>query len=236
MIDDYDKVLSDNSNEDEAFVHALMQVGVNVDSEVIKKAQKSGVLIIPQMGSNPVNEPVKWVTKNINDTFTEHHLERLEDNIYRFSKTPNMGDDTFGNASGVSLKFKLHGLETKCAAFEANVMNSAQYMWKVLSSSWRKKGITVDPLQIVMEFNRNFPLDRLSEAQTAQAYIGAGLPKQWVYGQISGIDDIDYIMQLLEDEQGGVTSLYDDKQDENVQETDNSETEEITTEDTEETE
>ena len=36
-------------------------------------------------------------------------------------------------------------------------------------------------------------------------------------------------MQLLEDEQGGVTSLYDDKQDENVQETDNSETEEITT-------
>ena len=236
LIDDYDKVLSDNSNEVEAFVHALMQVGVNVDSEVIKKAQKSGVLIIPQMGSNPVNEPVKWVTKNINDTFTEHHLERLEDNIYRFSKTPNMGDDTFGNASGVSLKFKLHGLETKCAAFEANVMNSAQYMWKVLSSSWRKKGITVDPLQIVMEFNRNFPLDRLSEAQTAQAYIGAGLPKQWVYGQISGIDDIDYIMQLLEDEQGGVTSLYDDKQDENVQETDNSETEEITTEDTEETE
>ncbi len=236
LIDDYDKVLSDNSNEVEAFVHALMQVGVNVDSEVIKKAQKSGVLIIPQMGSNPVNEPVKWVTKNINDTFTEHHLERLEDNIYRFSKTPNMGDDTFGNASGVSLKFKLHGLETKCAAFEANVMNSAQYMWKVLSSSWRKKGITVDPLQIVMEFNRNFPLDRLSEAQTAQAYIGAGLPKQWVYGQISGIDDVDYVMQLLEDEQGGVTSLYDDKQDENVQETDNSETEEITTEDTEETE
>ena len=169
QIDDYDKVVSDNSNEIEAFVHALLLVNLNTDDETVNKAQKSGSLVVPPTGSNAPADPVKWVTKQINDAFTEHHLQRLEDNIYRFSRTPNMGDESFGTASGVSLKFKLHGLETKCATFEANVTNAARYMWKVLCSAWVKKGIKVDPLQIVMEFHRNFPLDRLSEAQAAQA-------------------------------------------------------------------
>ena len=212
LIDDYDKVVSDNSNEVEAFVHALMMVGVNVDDEVIKKAQKSGVLVVPPVGTNANGEPVKWVTKNINDAFTEHHLQRLEDNIYRFSKTPNLNNDLFSSASGIALKFRLHGLETKCAAFEANVINSAQHMWRVLCSSWNKKGIQADPLQFVMEFHRNFPMDRLNDAQTAQAYIAAGLPKEWVYSQIPGIDDVDYILELIKSEKEDITPLYEDSE------------------------
>ncbi len=210
LIDDYDKVMSDNSNEIEGFVHALMittLLGEDVE-ETLQKANASGILNIPPVGSSTSNEPVKWVTKNINDAFTEHHLQKTEDNIYRFSRTPNLGDESFGNASGVSLKFKLHGLETKCATFEANVMNSAQHMWRVLCSAWAKKGIKVDPLQIVMEFHRNFPLDRLSEAQTAQAFIAAGLPQEWVYSQISGVDDVEYIMDLKKTEQEAVMEMY----------------------------
>ena len=213
LIDDYDKVVSDNSNEIESFVHALMQIGVEIDDEEIHKAQKSGVLIVRQVGSTQINEPVKWVTKNINDAFTEHHLQRIEDNIYRFSRTPNLGDESFGSASGVSLKFKLHGLETKCATFEANVMNSAQHMWRVLCSAWGKRGIAIDPLQIVMEFNRNFPLDRLSEAQAAQAEIGAGLPKRFVYGRMAGVDDVEYIMELIKNEKEDAMSLFEEAQD-----------------------
>ena len=213
LIDDYDKVLSDNSNEIESFVHALLLIALNADDETVRKAQKSGSLIVPPVGATTSNDPVKWLTKQINDAFTEHHLQHIEDNIYRFSRTPNLSDETFGSASGVSLKFKLHGLETKCATFEASVMNSAQYMWKVLSSSWAKKGIKFDPLQAVMEFHRNFPLDRLSEAQTAQAFIGAGLPKEWVYSQISGIDDVDYIMEMLKAEKEDAMSLFEEAQD-----------------------
>lgn len=212
LIDDYDKVTSDNSNEIEAFVHALLLVHLNVDDGVLEEAQKSGSLVVPPTGSSQQADPVKWVTKNINDAFTEHHLGRTEDNIYRFSRTPNLGDESFGSASGVSLKFKLHGLETKCATFEANVMNSAQHMWRVLCSAWNKKGLGADPLQFVMEFHRNFPLDRLSEAQTAQAFIGAGLPKEWVFSQITGIDDVDYIMELLKSEKEDAMSLFEEAQ------------------------
>lgn len=208
LIDDYDKVVSDNSNEIESFVHALMLITGNVDDDTIHKAQKSGALVMSPAGSTQINDPVKWVTKNINDAFTEHHLQRIEDNIYRFSRTPNLGDESFGSASGVSLKFKLHGLETKCATYEANVMNAAQHMWRVLCSAWSKKGKKVDPLQIVMEFNRNFPLDRLAEAQAAQAEISAGLPKRWVFAHMSGVDDVDYIMDMLEQEKEDVAEMY----------------------------
>lgn len=198
LIDDYDKIVSDNSNELEAFVHAYMIFeNLNIDDETIEKGQKSGSFVFRSTGTQ--QGKAYFLTKNINDSFTQNHLSRLEDNIYRFSKTPNLGDETFGSASGISLKFKLHGLETKCGMYEAQMMNAAQYMWKLLASAWSKKNITVDPLQVTMDFVRNFPLDTMTEAQTVQALINAGVPKEIAYTQLSFIDDVDYVMELIEE-------------------------------------
>jgi SPP1 family phage portal protein len=208
LIDDYDKVLSDNSNEIESFVHAMLLCGVDVPDEVIHKAQKSGVMIVKQFGTTPLQEPIKWLTKDINDSFTEHHLERLESNIYRFSKTPNMADEAFGTASGIALKFRLHGLETKCGILEAQYMNAAQHMWRVLCSAWAKKGIRVDPLQISMMCTRNFPVDEESEARTIQAYIAAGLPKRYAYSRLPEVDDVEWIMDMIKQEQEETAEMY----------------------------
>lgn len=207
LIDDYDKVLSDNSNEVEAFVHAyLIFEGIRIDDDTIKEGQKSGSFNFPAMGTQQGR--AYFLTKNINDAFTEHHLKRLEDNIYRFSKTPNLNDDTFNSASGIALKFKLHGLETKCGMFEAKMMDAAQYMFKVLASAWTKKGVAFDPLQVVMDFSRNFPLDLASEAAAVQALIGAGLPKQVAYAQLSFVDDVNYVLDLIEAEKQEAGSLF----------------------------
>lgn len=210
LIDAYDRTVSDCSNEIEAFVHALMVVGVNVDNKVITEAQKSGVLIVPQVGSNPVDDPVKWVTKNIDDAFSEHHLQRLEDNIYRFSKTPNLNEDIFASSSGKALKFKLHQLETKCAAFEACMMNAAMHMWHLLASSFAKKGIKFDPLQVVMDFKRNFPTETAENAQAAQALIAAGISKKQAWAiAIPEIDDPDYAEEMARAEKEDNMELYE---------------------------
>lgn len=208
-IDNYNQAVSDNANELEGFAHALLLVNLNTDEETVTKAQKTGSLIVPPTGTNAPNDPVKWVTKNINDTFSEHHLERLKDDIYSTTKTPNLKDATFGTASGESLKFKLHGLETKCSAFETNMRRAGQYMWKVLCSSWKKKGINIDPLQISMEFKRNFPLELLKEAQTVQTLIAAGAPLHYAYSKLSDVDDPDYLIQLKRQEQEDAMSLYE---------------------------
>lgn len=208
LIDDYDKVISDNSNELESNVHAHMIFdGVKITDEEIRKGNKTGSYVLPPKGTQ-TNRSIYWLTKEIDDAFTEHHLERLEDNIYRFSKTPNLADETFGAASGISLKFKLHGLETKCGMFEAKMMNAAQYMWKLLAASWNKRGHNVDPLQIVMNFKRNFPLDTQSEATTVQTLINAGIPKEVAFSQLSFVDDVDYVLEVIAKEKEDVQDMY----------------------------
>lgn len=227
LIDDYDKNVSDNSNEVESFVHAYMVYeNLNISDENIRKAQKTGSIRIRTTGT--AQGKAYFLTKDINDSFTEHHLERLEDNIYRFSKTPNLGDESFGNASGVSLKFKLHGLETKCGMYQAQMMNAAQHMWRLLASAWAKKGLHIDPLQVTMDFKRNFPQDTLTEAQTVQTLIGAGIPKEVAYAQLSFVDDVDYIMELIEAEENGIPDLDTITLEQTTEETEAGTAEEIT--------
>ncbi len=208
-IDDYDKVVSDNSNEIESFVHAyLIFENLRIGDEEIEKAQKSGSFRFSSTGTQ--QGKAYFLTKNINDSYTEHHLQRLEDNIYRFSKTPNLKDSEFNNASGVSLRFKLHGLETKCGMVEAKMIDAAQYMWKLLASSWNKRGIKVDPLQVTMEFSRNFPLDYESEARAAASFKNLGMPMEWIVSQLSSVDDPNYIMEMIEAEkENAVPSLLE---------------------------
>ena len=224
LIDDYDKVLSDNSNEIESFVHSyLVFENLPIDEETIRQGQSSGSFAFRTLGTQ--EGKVYFLTKDVNDAFTEHHLERLKDNIFELSSTPNLGDESFGSASGVSLKFKLHGMETKCGMFQSHMMDAAQYMWKLLASAWTKKRIAIDPLQVTMDFKRNFPLDMLSEAQAIGTLIGTGYPKRDAFAHLSFVDDVDYIMELIEEEQNSIPDL-DSVPDEEEEETETEETEE----------
>jgi SPP1 family phage portal protein len=208
LIDDYDKIVSDNSNEIESFVHAYMvRENLTMTAEEEAKVQKSGSISFNSVGTR--EGKVYFLTKNINDAYTEHHLERLEKNIRHFAATPDLSDESFGNASGVSLKFKLHPTEAKCGIFQAYMMTAAQYMWKLLASVWAKRKIAVDPLQITIDFKRNFPLDTLTEAQAVSALISAGIPKEVAFSQLTFVDDVSYVMQLIEEEQNSIPSLDD---------------------------
>ena len=205
LIDAYDRALSDVNNEVDSFANAYMVYeNVSMTEEEMHKAQVSGAI---QFFSGGTNGKVYFLTKNINDSFIEHHLDRLDENIHRFSKTPNLTDEAFGTASGIALKFKLTGLETKCGMFEAQMLSAGTYMFQLLAKAWEKKQVKIDPLQCVMEFHRNFPVDVMSEAQNVQALIAAGLPKRVAYAQLSFVDDVDWVMQLIDEEREDMMSL-----------------------------
>lgn len=227
LINAYDNAMSDSNNEIESFASAYMVYeNVNMSEEEIAKAQKSGAIRFYTGGGNG---KVYFLTKQINDGFIEHHLDRLQDNIYRFSKTPNLNDNSFGTASGVSLKFKITGLETKCGMFEAKMKTANVYMFRLLATSWAKKRINIDPLQCTMEFKRNFPLDLASEAQSCATLIGAGLPKRVAFSQLSFVDDVDYIMDMIKEEEDGIPDLDSPDSSDSLNNTENGieETEEI---------
>ncbi|MDE6019989.1 MAG: phage portal protein [Ruminococcus sp.] len=208
LIDAYDRAISDSSNEIESFAQAYMVFkNIQIPDEEMAKCQSSGAI---RWTAATDNADVYFLTKDINDTFLQNFLDRLRDDIYQRSKTPNINDETFGNASGVSLKFKLTQLETKCGMLQAKMQAAGMYMFQLLSNSFMNRlGVHMIPEQCVMEFKRNFPLDALSEAQAAKAMIASGLPKQLVYGNAySFVDDVSYVMQLIAEEEGDIVSLY----------------------------
>lgn len=208
LIDAYDRAISDANNENEGFANAYMAFeNVQMDDEEIQKGQRSGAFQY-YTGSNGGN--IHFITKDINDSFIEHHLDRLEENIYRFSKTPDLTDENFaGQSTGIALKFKLTGVETKCGMFQAKMQSAGVYMFKLLASSWSKKQIACDPLQCYITFKRNFPVDVQAESTAVQSMINAGMPKRKAFEQYSFVDDIDEIMDMIEKEKEEIPSLFD---------------------------
>ncbi len=195
LIDAYDRALSDANNECESFASAYMVFeNVDISDEQLRLAQRSGAI---RFFNGPSSSgKIYFVTKDVNDDFLEHHLNRLQDNIYRFSKTPNLQENNFsGNSSGVALKFKMSGLETKCGMWQAKMNAASNYMFRLLCSVWKKRGIEADPLQCIVEFHRNFPLDLAQEAQAVKTLVDAGVPRRSAFAQLPFADDLNYLLE-----------------------------------------
>lgn len=198
LIDGYDRTMSDVNSEIEAFRLAYMAFrGVEITDEVIDKAKRTGAFELPNIDGK---ESVEFITKNMNDMPIENHLDRLEENIMRFAKSVNFSDDNFaGQASGVSLKFKMLGLESKCIIAERKMISALRQQFKVVASAWEKKDIDIDFSNFVFQFKRNFPLDLESEA-TATAMLRGHVSEKTRLGLLSFIDDAENEWELMRQE------------------------------------
>ena len=129
LVNDYDKVLSDVSNEFEAFRNAyLMLKNMVAGNDSIQKLKDEGIVEVMENGD------MKFITKEIQTEALENHLNRLEKNIHKFSAVPDLGDENFaGNLSGVAIRFKLFGLETKCIIKERKMEKAIKELVRVLS-------------------------------------------------------------------------------------------------------
>ncbi len=195
LIDGYDNTLSDVNSEIEQFRLAYMYArGVTVDDETIEQAKRTGCFEIPE------DAEMGFITKTLDDGVVENHLNRVEQNILRFSNSVNFGDEAFaGNLSGVALKFKLFGLETKCIAAERKFASALRQMFRVLASGWAKRGVTIVPESLFFEFKRNFPLNLHDEAETTQVLKGL-VSEQTRLSLLSFVDDAEYEQELMDAE------------------------------------
>lgn len=209
LIDAYDRTFSDASNEIEQYRLAyLILKGVVGDEESINEIKKTGIFEL--LGEH---DDVSYLTKDINDTMIENHLNRLEQNILRLSKSVNFSDESFaGNASGVAMKYKLMSLENKCVTMERKMTAALRYQFKVICSAWAKKGICSkeDYLKLWFSFRRNVPANLLEEAQTA-ATLMAITSQKTALSTLSIVDDVDYEMEQRELERDGIEPLFKDQ-------------------------
>ena len=211
IIDAIDRTTSDVNSEIEAFRLAyLLFLGYDITQEQLDQMKNNGALGVPADGLPGATREVKFLEKNLNDKAIENHLNRLHDAVYRFTGTPDLADEAFsGSQSGESLKFKLFGLETKCARFEQKFKAADTRMFEVMATKWRVSGLIIDPFKVFAEFKRNFPQNILHDAQVQKELNGL-MSTQTRLGLFPGIDDVEYEMALMDKERDEMGGLFDE--------------------------
>jgi len=166
LIDHYDRTLSDASSEiSQTRLAYLILRGLGLDEEEIQNVKKNGAFELFDK-----EQDVSYLTKDVNDTMIENHLNRLEKNIMRFSQSVNFNSEEFsGNVPVIGMQLKLMALENKCMKFERKFSAFLRYQFKVLLGMWKYKREVItdddDYLDIDFVFTRNIPVNKLEEAQ-----------------------------------------------------------------------
>ena len=124
-----------------------------MNGDSLQKLKDEGIVEVTDQGD------MRFVTKEIQTDAINSHLERLEKNIHKFAQVPDLSDENFaGNLSGVAIRFKLFGLETKCITKERKMDKAIRQLIEVLSVPLRViTGKDVDMRQVKIEFKRNIP-------------------------------------------------------------------------------
>ena len=212
LVNDYDKVLSDVSNEFEAFRNAyLMLKNMVMNKDSIDKLKSEGILEVMENGD------AKFLTKQIQTEALENHLNRLEKNIHKFSQVPDLTDESFaGNLSGVAIRFKLFGLETKCIIKERKMERAIRELFRVLYTPLRVlSGKEPDVKNLKVTFTRNIP-NNTTELVDAVTKLEGKVDKETLLSLLPFIDDPKKVLEKLKEDAKAEKDITDPYSPDNV--------------------
>ncbi|PFD12356.1 MULTISPECIES: phage portal protein [Bacillus cereus group] len=204
LIEGYDRALSDVNSEIEQFRLAYMIFkGVDIDDDTIEKLKQTGALDVGENGE------ATFLTKDLNDNILEHHLDRLEKNICRFTKHVNLSDESFGgNLTGVAIRYKLLALETKSGTLEMKFTKSLRQQFKLLFDAWnlRSNKAELDYLCMTFQFTRNLPAN-LSDEADVQSKLQGLISEETRLSMLSVVPDPKAELQKMKEEEGDSIDL-----------------------------
>lgn len=158
-IDAYDTAVSTSVDDLTDFSDAylvLKNLG-GTNPEDIQRLKDDKVFMVQGDGD------AKWLIKDVNDTYSRNVKDRINDDIHKFSFTPDMGDEKFsGNTSGVALEFKLLPLEQLGSQKEMYFKDAINKRLQLIIDYL---GLKIKPTDIQKVFTRNLPrnLKEISE-------------------------------------------------------------------------
>ena len=192
LIDALNLAQSDTANDFEEFTDALLVLAgmPQADSDDVNRMIEDKVLLLDKSGG--AGQSAEWLIKDINDTALENYKNRLDADIHKFAKVPNMNDEHFaGNVSGEAMKYKLFATDQIIAQKQRKFKSALQQRIKlILSIAKIKTAKDFDYRDISIVFNDNKPYNELDNIATVKAALDAGLSKTYSYGKLRDIDDI----------------------------------------------
>lgn len=197
LVEAYDLLLSDTSNEHEAYRNAyLLLKNLTADSDTMDKLRDSGIIEVYDDGD------AKFLSKPILDSAIESHLNRLATDIHRFADIPDLSDENFaGNLSGVAIRFKLLGLENKCIIKERKMTKAIRRMVRLLNGVLAVKdgGEVIDVTKLQLIFNRNIP-NNLTEIVDTVVKLDGMVDKDTLLSLLPFVESPQEVIEKLERE------------------------------------
>lgn len=166
IIDAYDEAQSDTGNYMTDLNDAMLVISgdINLDIEGAERMRNSNILLlipVKDMDGKPVMLPTaNYIYKEYDVTGVEAYKKRLQNDIHRFTNTPDMTDEKFsGSASGESMKYKLFGLDQVRADKETRMITGLTRRYRLLfnlkSTAQELIGAHADDLAFI--FTPNVP-------------------------------------------------------------------------------
>ena len=195
LIDAYDKMESDSLNDFEYFVDAYLALyGFTADAEDIAQMKENRVLLMDEGTS------AEWLIKQTSDAYVENMKNRLDKDIHKFAKCPNMSDEEFAsNASGIAIKFKLLGTENLVSIKERKFKRGLQQRLELMSmiNSVLREGFDWRAIDIV--FTRNIPSNDTDIANMVNTLKDI-VSEETLLAQIPFVEDVQTELEKLKKE------------------------------------
>ena len=198
------EIVSAEIDDFSAFCDAyLALIGVDADAEDIAKMKENRVLILPE------NSTAQWLTKNANDTQVENILKRIHDSIYRVASCPDFSSETFvgGVSSGVAIRYRLTGMETRAGKIEAVMKKALQRRVEIICGIASLKLGEEVFRDISIVFKRNIPEDYSSLITLVNSLKGT-VSDATLLKQLPFIDDVNAELEKVQEQKQANMKLY----------------------------
>lgn len=205
LIDAYNKAQSNTLNDMDQFTDAYL-ILVNMagtDSDRIDELKRNRVMLLDDDGD------AKWLIKEINDAWVENYKDRVRRDIHKFSYTPDMQDESFGNnLSGVSIRYKILAMEQIRSNKERKFKKGLQRRIELICNSLRlEKDIDLFT-DINIKFANTLPQNIYELSQTIKN-LSPYLSSETLLNQLPFVENAKEELEKKKAEDEEITSSYD---------------------------
>lgn len=205
LIDAYNRLISDLSNEIESFRLAyLILKNMNASEEDLKALRKTGALSVDADGD------AYYLTKKLDASAVEIGRKILELNIARFSGHVVFSNQEFtGNLTRIAVQFKVRPLEDKARTFELKFKKFLREFYRTMASFKGFSTVPFNYLDLTFRMTRSLPVN-LSDEIDSFVKLGGTLSDQTKLGMLSFVDNPDDELALIEAERNSNNSEGDE--------------------------
>lgn len=195
----FNKTIGEKANDVDSFAEAYLAIlGAEVDEEGIARIRDDR--IINMCGTDEAKDVlVQFLQRPTADGTQENLLDRLERLAHKIAMVPDINAESFGNASGVAIEYKLKSMSDLAKNLDRYTLKSMRKRYKLFCTLATNVPNKDAWKEIEFKTSRNIPKNALEETQTAAQAEGI-VSKETQLGLLSYVGDVAAELERIEKE------------------------------------